>query len=130
MDQLVGFLLHPQLSKIDKKIGQMLKYTPTFKVLSAPLHIMLRSYLPTSHISRFSSPLIPYAGLGINSTISPYATGALIFVQQNIGIGSFLSRNVFYEIYLIKHLSFNSDFVFCFIGVLQIPKKNFLDDLR
>ena len=37
MDQLVGFLLHPPLSKIGKKIGKMLKYTPTFKVLSAPL---------------------------------------------------------------------------------------------
>ena len=37
MDQLVGFLLHPPLSEIGKKIGKMLKYTPTFKVLSAPL---------------------------------------------------------------------------------------------
>ena len=37
MDQLVGFLLHPPLSEIVKKIGKMLKYTPTFKVLSAPL---------------------------------------------------------------------------------------------
>ena len=38
MDQLVGFLLHPPLSEIDKKIGKMSKYTPTFKVLSAPLY--------------------------------------------------------------------------------------------
>ena len=39
MDQLVGFLLPPPpLSEIGKKIGKMLKYTPTFKVLSAPLH--------------------------------------------------------------------------------------------
>ena len=37
MDQLVGFLLHPPLSEIGKKVGKMLKYTPTFKVLSAPL---------------------------------------------------------------------------------------------
>ena len=37
MDQLVGFLLHPPLSEIGKKIGKMLKYTPTFKALSAPL---------------------------------------------------------------------------------------------
>ena len=37
MDQLVGFLLHPPLSEIGKKIRKMLKYTPTFKVLSAPL---------------------------------------------------------------------------------------------
>ena len=38
MDQLVSFLLHPPLSKIGKKIGKMLKYTPpTFKVRSAPL---------------------------------------------------------------------------------------------
>ena len=37
MDQLVGFLLHPPLSEIGKKIGKMLKCTPTFKVLSAPL---------------------------------------------------------------------------------------------
>ena len=37
MDQLVGFLLHTPLSEIGKKIGKMLKYTPTFKVLSAPL---------------------------------------------------------------------------------------------
>ena len=27
MDQLVGFLLHPPLSEIGKKIGKMLKYT-------------------------------------------------------------------------------------------------------
>ena len=39
MDQLVGFLLHSPLSEIGKKIGKMLKYTPTFKVLSAPLSI-------------------------------------------------------------------------------------------
>ena len=39
MDQLVGFLLHPPLSEIAKKLGKMLKYTPTFKVLSAPLRI-------------------------------------------------------------------------------------------
>ena len=38
MDQLVGFLLQPPLSEIAKKLGKMLKYTPTFKVLSAPLH--------------------------------------------------------------------------------------------
>ena len=37
MDQLVGFLLHSPLSEIAKKLGKMLKYTPTFKVLSAPL---------------------------------------------------------------------------------------------
>ena len=37
MDHLVDFLLHPPLSEIGKKIGKMLKYTPTFKVLSAPL---------------------------------------------------------------------------------------------
>ena len=35
MDQLVGYLLHPPLSEIAKKLGKMLKYTPTFKVLSA-----------------------------------------------------------------------------------------------
>ena len=40
MDQLVGFLLHPPLSEIGKKIGKMLKYTPTFKVLSAPLPLL------------------------------------------------------------------------------------------
>ena len=34
MDQLVGFLLHPPHSEIGKKIGKMLKYNPTFKVLS------------------------------------------------------------------------------------------------
>ena len=45
----------------------------------AGLRGALRSYLPTSHISRFSSPFIPYAGLGINSTILPYAGGAVIF---------------------------------------------------
>ena len=38
MDQLVGFLLRPPpLSEIAKKLGKMLKYTPTFKVLSASL---------------------------------------------------------------------------------------------
>ena len=37
MGQLVGFLLHPPLSEIAKNLGKMLKYTPTFKVLSAPL---------------------------------------------------------------------------------------------
>ena len=37
MDQLVGFLIHPPLTEIGKKIGKMLKYTPTFKGLSAPL---------------------------------------------------------------------------------------------
>ena len=31
MDQLVGFLLHPPLSEIGKKIGKMLKYTPQFQ---------------------------------------------------------------------------------------------------
>ena len=31
MDQLVGFLLHPPLSEINKKIGKMLKYTPHFQ---------------------------------------------------------------------------------------------------
>ena len=39
MDQLVGSLLHPPLSEIGKKIGKMLKYTPTFNVLSAPLAV-------------------------------------------------------------------------------------------
>ena len=28
MNQLVGFLLHPPLSEIAKKLGKMLKYTP------------------------------------------------------------------------------------------------------
>ena len=37
MDRLDGFLLHPPLSEIANKLGKMLKYTPTFKVLSAPL---------------------------------------------------------------------------------------------
>ena len=37
MDQLVGFMLRPPLSEIAKKLGKMLKYTPTFKVLSASL---------------------------------------------------------------------------------------------
>ena len=41
MDQLVGFLIHPPLSEIAKKIGKMLKYTPTFKVLSAPLALCM-----------------------------------------------------------------------------------------
>ena len=36
MGQLVGFFLQPPLSEIAKKLGKMLKYTPTFKVLSAP----------------------------------------------------------------------------------------------
>ena len=31
------FLTLPPLSEIAKKLGKMLKYTPTFKVLSAPL---------------------------------------------------------------------------------------------
>ena len=31
MDQLVGFLLHPTLSKNAKKLGIMLKYTPHFQ---------------------------------------------------------------------------------------------------
>ena len=31
----------PPLSEIGKKIGKMLKYTPTFKVLSAPLDIWM-----------------------------------------------------------------------------------------
>ena len=31
MDQLVGFLLHPPLYEIGKKIGKMLKYTPHFQ---------------------------------------------------------------------------------------------------
>ena len=39
MDQLVGFLLYPPLSEIGKKLGKMLKYTTTFKVLSAPLDV-------------------------------------------------------------------------------------------
>ena len=41
MEQLVGFLLHPPLSEIGKKIGKVLKYTPTFKVLSAPLYLSI-----------------------------------------------------------------------------------------
>ena len=36
MGQLAGFFLHPPLSEIAKKLGKMLKYTPTFKVLSTP----------------------------------------------------------------------------------------------
>ena len=40
---------------------------------------ILGSYLPTSHISRFSSPFIPYAGLDINLKILPYAGGTIIF---------------------------------------------------
>ena len=47
MDQLVGFLLHPPLSEIGKKIGKMLKYTPTFKVLSAPLPTHTHTHLHT-----------------------------------------------------------------------------------
>ena len=39
---------------------------------------ILRSYLPTSQISRFFSHFIPYAGLGINPTILPYAGCAVI----------------------------------------------------
>ena len=39
MDQLVGFLLHPPLSEIVKKLGKMLRYIPTSKVLSAPLMV-------------------------------------------------------------------------------------------
>ena len=39
MDQLVGFLLQPPLTEIGKKMGKMLKYTPTFKELSAPLNV-------------------------------------------------------------------------------------------
>ena len=31
MDRLVGFLLHPPLSEIAKKLGKMLKYTPHFQ---------------------------------------------------------------------------------------------------
>ena len=31
MDQLFGFLLHPPLSEIAKKLGIMLKYTPHFQ---------------------------------------------------------------------------------------------------
>ena len=31
MDQLAGFLLHPPLSEIAKKLGKMLKYTPHFQ---------------------------------------------------------------------------------------------------
>ena len=31
MDQLVGFLLHPPLSEIAKKLGKILKYTPHFQ---------------------------------------------------------------------------------------------------
>ena len=31
MDQLAGFLLHPPLSEIVKKLGKMLKYTPHFQ---------------------------------------------------------------------------------------------------
>ena len=37
MVQLVGFLSHLPLYEIAKKLRKMLKYTPTFKVLSAPL---------------------------------------------------------------------------------------------
>ena len=37
MDQLIGFLSHLPLYEIAKKLRKMLKHTPTFKVLSAPL---------------------------------------------------------------------------------------------
>ena len=40
MGQLVGFLIHP-LSEIAKKLEKMFKYTPTFKVLSAPLRVRI-----------------------------------------------------------------------------------------
>ena len=36
---------------------------------------------------------------------------------------TYLSKNVFCKIYLTKNLSFSSDVVFCFIGVLEMPKK-------
>ena len=40
---------------------------------------ILRPYFPTSHISKLSSSFISYAGLGIYSTISSYAGGAVYF---------------------------------------------------
>ena len=64
MDQLVGFLLHPPLSEIGKKIGKMLKYTPTFKVLSAPLNIYVmhmsefvfcQTQISVSHITAYEN---------------------------------------------------------------------------
>ena len=48
------------------------------------VHIyMLGSYLPTSHISRFSSPFISYAGLGPSGRFS-----------GNMGIYSFIDTSV------------------------------------
>ena len=64
MDQLVGFLLHPPLSEIGKKIGKMLKYTPTFKVLSAPLSIVMNhdsGVRYKSGIDNTSQLILPYS---------------------------------------------------------------------
>ena len=48
MDQLIGFLLHPPLSEIGKKIGKMLKYTPHFQSTfgTAEYHHSMLTVLP------------------------------------------------------------------------------------
>ena len=45
---------------------------------------MLRSYFPTSDISKFPSSFISHAGRGIYSTISSYAGGAVYFRSEKV----------------------------------------------
>ena len=63
------------LNFLEKNIyANLLTRCDDARVITPYLFIyLLRSYFPTSHISKFSLSLISYAGLGIYSTISSYA---------------------------------------------------------
>ena len=73
---------------------------------------ILRSYIPTSHISKFSSCFISYAGLGIYSTISSYAGGAVCFRTAKVLERVLSERCVYID---FAHGLFS-------IGALDMPK--------
>ena len=72
---------------------------------------ILRSYFPTSHISKFSSSFIYYAVLGIQQ-FRHMLEVQCIFVQRNFGKG-FLSERCVY-------IDFAHEL--CSIGALDMPK--------
>ena len=89
MDQLVGFLLHPPLSEIAKKLGKMLQYTPTFKVLSAPLYtsigIMIFVEILVSIKKRLGYKTMMYIiTLPLLPVLHPYQTSFRLFALYYI----------------------------------------------
>ena len=73
---------------------------------------ILRSYFPTSHMSKFSSSFISSAGLGIYSTISSYAGGAVYFHTAKVWERVLSERCVYID---FAHGLFST-------GALDMPK--------